>query len=100
VITELPVDEEDIPAEFLDRLSMAPAVWVVEEHVAQGSFGRMLGAWLLEHRFAVQEFRHFCAKGYLSSRFGSQEFHRRECGIDGLSLRELCCNRRLLAHRA
>jgi transketolase len=69
VVTELPLGE--IP-DFLGR-----SVWVVEEHVAQGSLGQMLEA-----------DRHFCAKGYPSHTYGSQNFHRKECGIDAAFIRE------------
>jgi transketolase len=68
VVTELPL--KDVP-EF------CRPVWVVEEHVAQGSLGQMLAA-----------DRHFCAKGYPSHTYGSQNFHRKECGIDAAFIRE------------
>ena len=69
VVTELPIRE--VP-DFCSR-----PVWVVEEHVAQGSLGQMLAA-----------DRHFCAKGYPSHTYGSQNFHRKECGIDAAYIRE------------
>ncbi len=69
VTTELPL--KDVP-DFGNR-----PVWVVEEHVAQGSLGQMLAA-----------DRHFCAKGYPSRTYGSQIFHRKECGIDAAFIRE------------
>ena len=69
VVTELPLRE--VP-DFCSR-----PVWVVEEHVAQGSLGQMLAA-----------DRHFCAKGYPSHTYGSQNFHRKECGIDAAYIRE------------
>jgi transketolase len=87
-VTELPLDPEAIPSEFLVRLRSAPALWVVEEHVAQGSFGHMLASWMLTESIRVPEFRHFHAKGYPSRRFGSQKFHRCESGIDAESIRQ------------
>jgi transketolase len=86
VVTELPLNVADIPAEFLASLKNAPGLWVVEEHVAQGSFGRMLASWILEGALPITEFRHFAAKGYPSRRMGSQAFHRKENGIDGESI--------------
>ncbi len=86
VVTELPLNTGDIPQDFLASLPDSPALWVVEEHVAQGSFGRMLASWILEHGYPVKEFRHFAAQGYPSGRMGSQGFHRAESGIDGESL--------------
>ena len=82
VVTELPIIPEDIP-DFRGR-----SVWVVEEHIAQGSFGHMLAAHLLQKIYRLFEFRHFCAKGYPSHTYGSQNFHRKECGIDAAFIRE------------
>jgi transketolase len=86
VVTELPLNADDIPADFIASLNNSPGLWVVEEHVAQGSFGHMLASWVLEGSFPIRDFRHFAAKGYPSGRMGSQAFHRRESGIDGESI--------------
>jgi transketolase len=86
VVTELPLNGHDIPADFIASLNNSPGLWVVEEHVAQGSFGRMLASWVLEGSFPAGDFRHFAAKGYPSGRMGSQAFHRGESGIDGASI--------------
>lgn len=86
VVTELPLRAEDIPVDFVASLANRPGLWVVEEHVPQGSFGRMLASWVLEAAIPVRDFRHFAAKGYPSRRMGSQAFHRKESGIDGDSL--------------
>ena len=86
VVTELPLTVDDIPADFTASLRNSPGLWVVEEHVAQGSFGHMIAAWVLEGSFPIRDFRHFAAKGYPSSRIGSQAFHRKESGIDGESI--------------
>ena len=95
LVTELPLRADHIPQEFIARLSNSPELWVVEEHVAQGSFGHGLAAWTLESGPPVREFRHFAAKGYSSQRMGSQGFHRRENGIDGDSiLRALLARKR------
>ena len=83
VVTELPLVAEDVPAAVVTSLRNSPALWVVEEHVAQGSFGHMVASWVLEGSFPVRNFRHFAAKGYPSRRIGSQAFHRKESGIDG-----------------
>lgn len=86
VITELPLEPHAIPAAFTAALKRAPALWVVEEHVAQGSLGHMLASWALQQSFRIPEFQHFHAKGYPSRTFGSQAFHRRESGIDAATV--------------
>jgi transketolase len=83
VVTELPLNAGEIPAELIASLRSSAGLWVVEEHVAQGSFGHMIAAWALEESLPIRDFRHFAAKGYPSRRYGSQAFHRKESGIDG-----------------
>jgi transketolase len=70
------------PAEVLDALSTAPALGLVEEHVAQGGFGQQfLHALALLSR-PVPALLHAHARGYPSGRYGSQVWHRHECGLD------------------
>ncbi len=70
------------PDAFLNRLSALGKLWVVEEHVLQGSAGQALAHWLLAHGRVPPAFGHVYAKGYLSKSYGSQAFHRKECGLD------------------
>ena len=86
VVSELPLDANSIPGEFLQRIATGGELWVVEEHVAQGGFGQSLASFLLRNRLHVSGFEHFFAKGYLSGKSGSQQFYRRESGIDAASL--------------
>lgn len=81
VLTELPFNEAEIPAGFLDDLSKTGRLMVAEEHLAHGSVGEMLGRCLLLAGKAPRRFTHFCAKGYLSGAYGSQVFHRKESGL-------------------
>jgi transketolase len=88
VVSELPLEACPPPEAFASRLETAPAVWVVEEHVAQGGVGRMLSAWILEHGYRPKSFRHWHAMGYPSGTYGSQEFHRAESGISFAKIKE------------
>jgi len=88
VVSELPLEACPPPDEFASRLESAPAVWAVEEHVAQGGFGRMLSAWVLERGYRPRSFRHWRAAGYPSGFYGSQEFHRDESGISAAKIRQ------------
>lgn len=85
VVSELPLDAGAVPVEFLRRIA-GGGLWVVEEHVEQGSFGHSLASFLLRNRVHVSSFEHFFAKGYLSGKSGSQQFYRRESGLDAASL--------------
>lgn len=89
VATELPLTIEGIPSEFLQRLSHAKVLCVVEEHVAQGGFAQNLLWVLLKNNIALPRFLHAHAKGYLSESYGSQTFHRMECGLDPNSIMQL-----------
>jgi transketolase len=86
VATELPFRAETIPPLCLERIRETGAVFVVEEHVAQGGAGQMLAHLLLEQGVRPACFRHFHADGYRSGRYGSQAFHRVENGIDPASV--------------
>ena len=81
VISELPVEEKNLPAEFLSDLRGSGHLMVAEEHVAHGSVGEALIRCLALKGEGPKRFSHFYAKGYLSRYYGSQQFHREECGL-------------------
>lgn len=90
VVTEFPLKMESIDPAFLQRLSTAKTLCVVEEHVAQSGFGQNLIWLLLKNNIPIpQRFLHAHAQGYLSGSYGSQTFHRTECGLDSQSIRQL-----------
>ncbi|MGC2657271.1 MAG: transketolase [Bryobacteraceae bacterium] len=84
LVSEIPL--MNVPAEFLDDLKRSRHLVVVEEHVEQGSLGRMIVHYLASHGVAIPRFTHHCAKGYVSGLYGSQKFHRQECGLDAASI--------------
>lgn len=86
VLSELPLALAPMPAACKRRIAELGRLYVLEEHVAQGSVGHMIAATLLENGAAPWLFRHFTARGYLSGRYGSQAFHRLECGLDAASV--------------
>jgi transketolase len=86
VISELPIDGDAIPQDFLRQLRRSGRLMVVEEHVAHGGAGQMLAHALALAGDMPPRFSHRCAKGYVSGNFGSQAFHRKECGLDPESI--------------
>lgn len=82
---EFPLQEAPPPPELVAALADRD-VWVVEEHVRQGSAAQMILIWLAERDIKPRAFRHICALGYPSGRYGNQNWHRRECGLDADSL--------------
>jgi transketolase len=82
VVSELPLAIAPMPDACRARIARLDRLFVLEEHVAQGSVGHMIAADLLAHGTPPRVFKHFCAKGYVSGRYGSQAFHRRECELD------------------
>lgn len=84
VVTELPV--VDVPSEFVDSLRTNRALFVIEEHTAQGGFGQMLAHYLLSRGEKLTSFTHKHAMGYVSGLYGSQKFHRAESGLDPASI--------------
>ena len=87
LVTELPVEADTIPAEFLADLRESGSLVVAEEHVRQGGVGPMLAQCLLEMGAGPARFAWHGAVGYASGLYGSQGFHRRESGLDPDSLR-------------
>jgi transketolase len=86
VVTELPITDAMLPVAFLDDLRRSGHLFVVEEHVAQGSAGQMLAYALAKRGLAPARFTHRSALGYPSARYGSQKFHRKESGLDPASI--------------
>ncbi len=86
VLSELPLAAAPMPDACRSRIATLGALYVLEEHVAQGSAGHAIAAALLEGGVAPRRFRQFVAKGYPSGRYGSQQFHRHECGLDAASV--------------
>jgi len=86
VLTELPIETAKIPQDFLDDLQKSGHLFVVEEHIAQGSVGQMIALCLLKMGYAPTQFTHRHALGYVSGLYGSQTFHRQECGLDPISI--------------
>jgi transketolase len=84
--TELPLAAAPLPDAVAVRIVETGALFVLEEHVPQGSFGQMLALALLGTPAQPRRFRHFAAQGYLSGRYGSQAYHRAECGLDAASV--------------
>jgi len=82
VLSELPLAVAPMPEACRARIVASEALFVLEEHVAQGSAGHMIATELMTAGVSPRLFRHFFAKGYPSGRYGSQAFHRQECGLD------------------
>jgi len=86
VATQLPLAIETMPLLLIERIRTTGALFVLEEHVAQGGAGQMLAHLLLVNGMAPRRFEHFHAHGYRSGRYGSQGFHRTENGIDAATV--------------
>jgi transketolase len=84
IVSELPIHRP--PPEFLSSVRSSRYLLVVEEHVAAGGFGQMLAHALLEAGVCPEHFLHRAALGYVSGLYGSQTFHRKECGLDPVSI--------------
>lgn len=84
LLSQLPC--EDLPEALVADVRQSQSVFFVEEHVAWGGAGRMLGEFLLTRGCAPRRFRVRTATGYPSGRYGSQRFHRQECRLDPASI--------------
>jgi len=86
VLTELPVDKDSLPPDFIEDIRRSKSLLVVEEHVAHGGVGETIAYALTLRGEAPLVFTHRCARGYESTLYGSQKFHRKECGLDPASI--------------
>ena len=87
ILSELPIRQEEIPAEFNADVARSGHLVVVEEHVAQGSAGASLVHALLRAGITLpRRFTHRFACGYPSGHYGSQLYHRQESGLDPASI--------------
>jgi len=86
ILSELPIQQKEIPAQFCADVKRSGHLVVVEEHVAQGSAGAGLVHALLREGITPRRFTHRFARGYPSGYCGSQLFHRQESGLDSASI--------------
>jgi transketolase len=82
VVSELDETSFAPPLELLEAVSRAAKLVLVEEHVAQGSFGQRFLHFLALGGRRTPNLVHAHARGYPSGRYGSQSWHRHECGLD------------------
>jgi transketolase len=89
-VTELPL--ENPPEKVLSAIQNGSGLVVIEEHVQQGGLGMSLLYALGRLGISPKSFIHKTALGYPSGNYGSQAFHRRECGLDEDSIKEIVLN--------
>lgn len=82
VVTELPLEQNPLPAELLLQIGVASSLCVAEEHVRHGGFGSDLLLHLAEKNIAVRNFRHLYARAHHFDRYGSQNFLRQQSALD------------------
>jgi transketolase len=80
-----------VPLEFLEKVRGAN-LYLFEEHMAEGGLGMQLAYSFLKKGILPARFLHRHALGYPSGTYGSQEFHRKQCGLDRESIRNLFLN--------
>jgi transketolase len=80
--------EDIVPEEFLNS-ARDRDLHVLEEHVVQGGLGMQLAHLLLRKGIHPSRLHHRYALGYPTGTYGSQEFHRKQCGLDVESVRNL-----------
>lgn len=83
-LSQLPAD--NLPDQLIADLARTRHLLVAEEHVARGGAGEWLARNMLCRGLHVRRFTHQHALGYPSGLYGSQAFHRKECGLDAISI--------------
>lgn len=82
----LPLERFPPPSELTELVAVGRDLWVVEEHVIQGSFGAQLLHDLASNGLSPRRFRNLTATAHNFGRYGSQSYLRKRSGLDPLSL--------------
>jgi len=82
VVTELPLQQNPLPARLIKQLSVATGLCIVEEHVRHGGLASELALLLIEKKLTITTFHHLYARAHHYASYGSQNFLRRQAGID------------------
>lgn len=85
-MTELPLDGNSPPPEFIAQLASGRGVCVVEEHVRRGGLGAELALFMLGKGIHPGAFQHLYARAHHYASYGSQNFLRAQSGLDVPSL--------------
>jgi len=80
-----------LPDSFLHAV-LDKDLYVIEEHRAAGGLGMTLASQLFQKNIFPKRYFHRFAIGYPTGTYGSQEFHRKQCGLDCESIRNLVLN--------
>lgn len=83
LVTELPLE---VNKELFNSIIKTKRVCVIEEHVASGGLGQILGHLIGTNKIGLKNFIHLYAKGHLSGKYGSREFYLKETGLDSKSI--------------
>ena len=82
VVSELPIEQNPVPAELLEQLESSKSLLVVEEHVRRGGVASELLLNFADKGVALTNFRHHYAVAHHFGRYGSQAFLRKQSGLD------------------
>jgi transketolase len=82
IVSELPLEQNPLPAELLAQIEKSQGLCVAEEHVRHGGFGSELMLHLAGENVAVRRFRHLYARAHHFEKYGSQNFLRRQSALD------------------
>lgn len=89
LVSELPLDPNSVPAQFWSKLNSNRSLLVVEEHVEQGSFARMLALELLRRKIQPKSFDSLHAARNTNGHSGSQGYYRKLNKLDASSILEI-----------
>lgn len=88
-ISELPVTHNPPPQDVLDMVDSGRPLYIVEDHVRQGSFGLDLVAYLATAGITANIRSHIVAQYSSEKRYGSQEYMNAQNGLDTDSILRL-----------
>ena len=87
VVSEFPINSNEIPQELINKINDFKDIIIIEEHVQNGGLGHQLIFNLLEkYNISLNQVTHLYAKEHVYKTYGSQNFLRQLSNLDPKSL--------------
>lgn len=86
ILSELPLEKNPLPNELIDKIRSIKKIFIIEEHVKNGSLGAMISLFLMKNNIQVDCFLHSHAQSHQFKTYGSQNFLRKKSKLDPKSI--------------
>lgn len=92
VISELPIQYNEIPNELLNQLESSKKLILLEEHIKNGGMAEQLCTELITHHHRIPKSYFYNASWPKNAQYGSQEYHRAQSNLTPNAVKEVLVN--------